>query len=230
LVRLPVYAFAFGGILLLLARGAAQLRTRTMLTDQVGISEPSYPILNPKAQDTFEVHGLLPATIPVTSFIAVYKTDVERTNLKSTPCQRLHDLGRQENWFVTSVKTQMQLPVTTEGEHFHVRALMDHFLPGACNWHLSELSYQLTFKDAPPRAYPFGPGKIVLLDALEQAAQAQKGGSFAQGPTHVWCAATLKRSITPYFPVLCSNLIEYLQRNPAGWCRTWPRRKACRAF
>jgi hypothetical protein len=211
-VSLPVYTFALGGVSLGLMRIVSELRTRTMPTEYVQAADPSYPVLNSNPREALEIHGALPPTIPLASFTAVYKTDMEPTKLVSTACQRLYDVGPKETWHVSPLKKEDHVPVGAQDGQFRAVAYLDRYLSGRCNWHLSDVYYRLTFKDAPPLDYPFGPGSIALLDPREQAAEAAKGGKLEQGPAHVWCGKALNHAVTPYYPVRCGELIDFKPR------------------
>jgi len=224
-VKLPVYAFAIGGVSICLMRLVTQIRVHAMSAGAVlRPSDPSYPLLNPNPREALEIGGALPQTIPVSTLIAVYNTDIESTNMASTACQRLWDLGPKQLWHVAPLRKEDQVPVGASDGRFRVTAYVDRYLPGRCNWHLSEIHYRLSFKDAPPLDYLL----VQLLDPSEQSANASKGGRLERGPAHVWCGKALNRAVTPYFPVRCGDYSDFRFRIPPALAAHIPPQEATR--
>jgi hypothetical protein len=168
----------------------------------------AYPVTNAQPNHPLEISGMLPVSVPLGDFEATYETDFSREQLKTGPCQVLRDFGPKELWNTAPLQVKISVPAVREGEKYRAALFVDRFLPGGCNWHLSELHYRLHvqgYEDWIPNYRG-----ILVTDEKHKAVLAPKGGPLYRGQVDVWCQKANNHAVTPYYPVRCGFFEDFL--------------------
>jgi len=107
-----------------------------------------YPAVNPEARQAIPIHGKAPADWTVRLYVYYTTKTMYDKNSPGEICQ--YDASGGLEGAMQPYSVEEQLPVTRQGDTFAATLLFDHFEPGRCGWHVSDLEYNTRRNDGNP--------------------------------------------------------------------------------
>lgn len=107
-----------------------------------------YPAVNVQARQAIAIHGKAPADWTVRLYVYYTTKTMFDKNSPGEVCQ--YDASGGLEGAMQPYSVQEDLPVTRQGDTFTATLFFDHFEPGRCGWHVSDLGYSTGRNDGNP--------------------------------------------------------------------------------
>jgi hypothetical protein len=107
-----------------------------------------YPAVNPEARQAIPIHGKAPANWTVRLYVYYTTKAMFDKNSPGEICQ--YDSSGGLEGAMQPYSVDEELPVTRQGDAFTATLFFDHFKPGRCGWHVSDLGYSIRRNDGNP--------------------------------------------------------------------------------
>lgn len=204
LIHLPVLIFGLGGLAWTVGWACSRLGLGTRFSQEIRPAERAYPVTNPTPSRWLEIHGALPATVPVDDVEETFMTTAAPRQVQADTCRRRAGPG-----FTVPIMKHETVPVRSENGRYQIRLPVDRYLPGKCDWQLRFVDFRLfVAKWGARRAN----AEVAVPTKQEEAAMGN--GNFYQGRLNLWCGEALNKQVTPYYPVVCGNWDAMFARIP----------------
>ncbi|MFZ0550384.1 MAG: hypothetical protein WAM21_06220 [Steroidobacteraceae bacterium] len=204
LIHVPVLIFGLGGVAWIAAWGYSKLGLGTHFSQEVRRTERAYPVANPTPSHWLEIHGTLPATVPVDAVEETFMTTVAPGQAQANTCQR-----RSAPGLTVPIMKHETVPVRPENGRYEIRLPVDRYLPGKCGWQLRFVDFQLFVTKSGARR-----SNAQVAVPTEQEEAVTGNTNLYQGRLDLWCGEALNKQVTPYYPVVCGNWDTMFDRIP----------------
>jgi hypothetical protein len=201
LIHVPVLIFGLGGMAWIAAWGCEKLGVGTHFSQEARPAETAYPVTNPTPSQWLEIHGTLPATVPVNEVEETFMTTVAPGQAQTNACQRRSA--------AVPIMKHETVPLRPENGHYEIRIPVDRYLPGKCRWQLRFVDFQLFVTQSGARR---SHAEVVIPTRQEEAVTGNT--DLYQGRLDLWCGEALNKQVTPYYPVVCGDWDTMFARIP----------------